>query len=178
MKATTVTVSEHILVILLIPYKHKQRNPASHPNMHSHLNSACAPMAPTSSVSASLPMITQGWSVQPNGTKGHFCPTGKSCINASCVHYCGKVNKYDTVSIVMWFKWWLMSFLFSLGGLYSVHCFNIPFTGNNTVIFMCMNTLHKNWQSRNSEMLSFNASQANPVPVILPLLIFCLVCLT
>lgn len=178
MKATTVTVSEHILVILLIPYKHKQRNPASHPNMHSHPNSACAPMDLHPVYLPHCPWSHKVEASSLMAQKGNFCPTGKSCIDASCVHYCGKVNKYDTVSIVMWFKWWLMSFLFSLGGLYSVHCFNIPFTGNNTVIFMCMNTLHKSWQSRNSEMLSFNASQANPVPVILPLLIFCLVCLT
>lgn len=46
MKAATVTVSGHILVMLLVEYKHKQRDSANHPNMHSLSVSVCATLDP------------------------------------------------------------------------------------------------------------------------------------
>ncbi len=106
MKATIVTASGHILVMLLTEHKHKQRNSANHPDMHSHSISVCAPLTFVFNGSALPPVITQGSSAQPAIFNHTFCnfhvhPVGKHCINASfCFHHYGGSIEMTSLSVV------------------------------------------------------------------------------
>lgn len=184
MKATTVTVSGHILVMLLTECKHKQRDSSNRPNRHSHfLFLSVSPWLLCSVALPRFPGSHRVWvpnlpsPITPQCSASFMClsnwETSYKCIILFHHHYGGAIEYDHSECCKHGFKWLLMRAWVSNLVLHSLHCFKFPL--HNVAIkpsvseqSLCLK--HGRLSSVN-DMLSFvDTLQTRPVPNLAPLL--------